>query len=224
MRRDGILVTTLGQRFLKFFLHLALGLAAFAALMMALGYWIYSGYQRGVEASAFVQALARVEREGDPATLARALAQGLDRASAEDAELTVFWLEQRTHQGKIPALYFMGLYAEKAGWRDQALEFVSAAALVGRVDAARCGSPGAMEVVERLENELKLDAAFELLRQDPGRRARLVQWALDYEEVHRSRPRAAWICGPLPADPAAEAAWPRRRNEVRAEFERRFAS
>ncbi|MEW5707597.1 MAG: hypothetical protein AB1830_01620 [Pseudomonadota bacterium] len=217
-------MTTLGQRFLKFFLHLAFGLAVFAALMMGVGYWIYSSYQRGAEASAFVQALAQVERESDPATLARALAQGLDRASAEDAELTVFWLEQRAHQGAIPALYFMGLYAEKAGWRDRALEFVSAAALVGRVDAARCGSPEAMEAVEQLESRLNLGAAFELLRQDPGRRVRLVQWALDYEEAHRSRPRAAWICGASPANPAAEAAWPRRRSEVRAEFERRFAT
>ncbi len=217
-------MTALGRRFLKFFLHLALGLAVFAAFMMAVGYWIYSSYQRGVEASPFVQALVRIEKEGDAAKLTRALAQGLQQASAEEAELTVFWLEPRSHQGVIPALYFMGLYAEKAGWRDRALELVSAAALVGRVDAVRCGSPQAMQVVEELESRLELGRAFALLRQDPGRRSRLVKWALDYEETHRSRPRAAWVCGASPADPAAEAAWPSRRSEVRAEFERRFAT
>ncbi|TXF10700.1 hypothetical protein [Pelomicrobium methylotrophicum] len=213
---------TIGQRFLRFSVHLAISLAVFAVVMMGVGYLIYTHYERGVERSSFVQALARVERGSDPDALVRALAQGLGQASAEEAELTVFWLEQRVHQGSIPALYFMGLYAEKAGWRERALEFIAAAALVGRVDAARCGSPDAARTVEQLETRLGLAPAFDLLRHDPVQRARRVAWALAYEEKHRSRPRAAWICGEAAEDPAAEAAWPRRRGEVRTEFERRF--
>ncbi|HSO06095.1 MAG TPA: hypothetical protein VLW45_02590 [Pelomicrobium sp.] len=209
---------TYGGQLLRLTVHIVIGLAVLAAVLTLAAWWLHSSYERGAAESAFVSTLERLDRSTEPAALYAALRDGVRRVSEDDAEITLFWLEGRRHRGDIPALYFMAAYAEAAGWRDRALEYLAAARLAARVDALAC--PDGNAAIERVERDLGLAPAVALLAGNPDARGRAIRWALDYEAANWPRPTPAWLCGTGSAAPPAPAA----RAQARAEFEPSFAS
>lgn len=215
-------VRTYGGQLLRLMLHVVIALAVLALVLTLAAWWLHGSYERGAAASAFVAELERLERAGDPAALYAALGRGLRAAGTDDAELTVFWLEQRRHRGDVPALYFMAAYAEETGWRDRALEYLAAARLTAQVDALACPDGGA--AIAQVERDLGLAPAVTLLRGNADARERVIRWALEYEETNRPRSAPAWLCGTdAPAGPAG-AQLARAREQVRAQFAREFAA
>lgn len=209
---------TFGGQLARLGVHVAAGLGVLAAVLTLGAWWLHGSYQRGATDSAFVSALEKLDREGDPAALYAALRDGLRKAGARDAELTLFWLEGRRHRGDLPALHFMAAYAEETGWRDRALEFLAAARLTAEVDALAC--PEGRAVIARVERELGLAPAVALIAGSAEARPRTIRWALDYEETNRPRPAPVWLCGTGGAAPASESA----RAQARAAFQRDFAA
>ena len=209
---------TFGGQLLRLGAHVAGGLGVLAVVLTLGAWWLHASYQRGGADSAFVAALEKLDREGEPAALYAALREGLRKAGPRDAELTLFWLEGRRHRGDLPALHFMAAYAEEAGWRDRALEFLAAARLTAEVDALAC--PEGRAVIARVERELGLAPAVALIAGNAEARPRAIRFALDYEETNRPRPVPVWLCGAGGAAPASEAA----RAQARAAFGRDFAA
>lgn len=208
---------TFGGQLLRLTWHIVIGLAVLAAVITLAAWWLHSSYERGAAESAFVASLEREQRGAEPAALYAALKSGLPRASRDDAELTLFWLEQRRQRGDVPALHFMAAYAEAAGWRDRALEYLAAARLTAEVDALAC--PDARAAIARVESDLGLVPAVALLAGNADARGRAIRWALEYEEANRPRPTPAWLCGAAPAQAITAPA----RERSRAEFAHRFA-
>ncbi len=208
---------TFGGQLARLAAHILIGLIVLALVLTLAAWWLRSSYERGAADSAFVSRLEQIDRGAEPAALYAELNNGLRRVSADDAELTLFWLESRRHRGDIPALYFMAAYAEAAGWRDRALEYLAAARLTARVDALAC--PGGDAVIDRVERDLGLGPAVALLAGDADARDRAIRWALDYDTANWPRTPPVWLCGTGAAAPAA----PTARTGLRAEFERGFA-
>jgi hypothetical protein len=207
---------------LRLGVHTVIGLVVLGVIVALAAWWLRTSYERGAAASPFVSALEKLDRGGDPAALYAALRQGLRQVSEDDAELTVFWLENRRHRGDVPALYFMASYAEEARWRDRALEYLAAARLTAAVDALAC--PAAGTAIERVESDLGLTPALVLLSGDADARKRSIRWALDYEETNRPRPIPRWLCGDAVAKSGPGETLERERQRLRSEFARVFAA
>ena len=212
------------HKILKYTLATALGLAA---VVVALSLFLYSRQQRLMRESPFIQQIAVAEQRGDYAELTRTLAEHAGTATKGESGLIVAWLKRREHDSRFPVLHLLSLYYYREGRTSPSAEWFSAAALVGRVDAARCGdatAAQALTVIEMLHGPIK-----QRLNAYPEEKARAARWALDYEERNQSRPVATWIAShgiksfgtgskPLP-DAGREVA----RQRIRAEFEAAFA-
>lgn len=209
---------------LKITLLTTLGIAV---AIVALSVFLYSRQQRLMRESPFIQQITATEERGDHAELTRSLLEHARAVSKGESRLITAWLRKREHDSRFPVLHLLSLYYFQQGRTSPSAEWFSAAALVGRVDVARCNDPTAgqaLTVIESFHAPLK-----QRLAAYPNEKARAARWALDYEEKNKSRPVAAWIAshgikafsGGATQLAAAEAE--KARDRIRAEFAAAFA-
>jgi hypothetical protein len=176
--------------------------------------------------SVFIQALDKAERNNG--NVLNLLFDGFKTTNSDDARLVVKWLKERQNRGELPYLYLIGYYCGLQNTRSskrEGLEYLARAALIYRIDAAKCGDPTANQAVSILESSLGLPLIVKNLRNKPDIRKRIIKRALEYEEENQARYSPKWIClhgmkyGSPPPD---EEAWQAHRKKVRDQFESIF--
>lgn len=215
------------QRLHKILKCTAVTAIGLAAVVIALSLFVYSRQQRLMRESPFIQQITATEQHGDYAELTRNLVQHAATATKGESGLVISWLKMREHDSRFPVLHLLSLYYCREGRTSPSAEWFSAAALVGRVDAARCGDATAgqaLTVIEMVHGPLK-----QRLNAYPEEKARVARWALEYEEKNKSRPLASWIASHgirsfgTGAKPLPDAEWEVARQRIRGEFETAFA-
>ncbi|SEM01384.1 hypothetical protein SAMN04489760_102159 [Syntrophus gentianae] len=210
-------------RVLKYIL--SIGLLLFIVLV-GVGWYSYHENETARKNSAFIQSLERTEQNhGDVIKL---LFEGLTKVDDKDAQLVTAWLKKRQNRGEQPYLYLIGIYSGlQSNQRSKlhGLEYLAKAALVYRVDAAKCGDPSANQAVPILESSLGVNLIRNNLKNHPEMRKKIILSALDYEEKSYPRPAPLWICAhgmgygnPAPGENDFQA----HRQKTRAQFESWF--
>jgi len=193
--------------------------------LMGLGWYVSSSKDTARKNSPFVQKLDQVER--DKGDVLGTLFDGMKTVGDDEAKLVIDWLTQRQFRGDQPYLYLIGLYYGKQNDNKRKLDgigYLAKAALVYRVDAAKCGDPTANQAVPILEGALGLKSVRDSLKSRPEIRQNVVADALAYEEKSKDRQRPEWICrhGIKSGNPPGEDVWRTHRRTMRAQFESSF--
>jgi len=196
------------------------------AVMVGIGWYLHHAEEAALKKSALIQSLDRTERaNGD---VLKILFNSLGKVKDDDAKLATTWLKERQNRGEQPYLYMLGLYSglqKSQRNKLQGLEYIAKAAIVYRVEAAKCGDPTANQDVPIFESSLGIDLIQNNLKNHPEMRKKIVDQALDYEEQSYPRPHPQWICVHgmgYGSPPPGEKDWRAHRNKVRAQFERWF--
>lgn len=210
---------------------LRIGLLLIVGVFVAvsvLGVVLYQRQQRILRESPFFQELNSLVQRHDFGAVTARLLEKARTADKGESRLVVVWLKDHAVDGNFPALYFTSLFSSTQGRQKEAAKWYCAAALVARVDAARCNDPtagGAPRVVEGLFSELKTH-----LTAHPEERKDAAKWALEYEEKNKERPVARWIAQhgikafSGGAQPVPDADWQAARSRIRAEFGKSVAA
>jgi hypothetical protein len=176
--------------------------------------------------SVFIQTLDQTERNNRD--VLKLLFDGIKTTNSDEARLVVQWLKERQNRGEHPYLYLIGFYCALQNTRlskQEGLEYLARAALVYRIDAAKCGDPTANQAVPILEASLGLPLIRKNLKDNPNMRKRVIKSALEYEEKSQARYLPEWIClhGMKHGSPQPdEATWQAHRKKVRDEFDSWF--
>jgi len=176
--------------------------------------------------SAFIQSLDKAEQaNGD---VLKILIEGVEKVNDDDAKLVTAWLKEHENRGDQPYLYFLGIYSgvQKSEIKKLVgLTYIARAALVYRVDAAKCGDPTANQAIPIFESALGVGILRNNLKNNPELRKKIVQQALIYEEQRNLRSHPQWICThgmENGSPPPAEKEWQAHRQKTRQQFESSF--
>jgi hypothetical protein len=210
---------------LKMGVLLALGVTV---AVCVLGVVAYQYQQRQLRESPFLQELNSLIQRKEFGAVTQRLVEKAPTVDKSEGRLIATWLKGHAVDGDFPALYFTSLYHTKQGRLDEAGKWYSAAALVARVDAARCSDASAAAAPRVIEALFSTTKSF--LNANPGKRSAAARWAFEYEEKNKERPVAGWIAkhgskafsGNVQYVPDAD--WQAARSRIRAEFGKLIAA
>lgn len=138
-----------------------------------------------------VHKLNTLEAQGKHADAALAIFEDSPSLIPTERDEVAAWLKARIKPGRIPAMYWLARLAFLNNDLPQAANWFAAAALSGRIDAARLTDQTAASAVPAIEahfSDLK-----KALAADATLRRAASAWALDFEESTKDRAPAAWI-------------------------------